>query len=155
MLSAIAVIGKNRELGYKNKLLWDIPEDMKHFKELTTGHTVVMGRKTFESIGKPLPNRKNIIITKNKDYIASGCKIIHSPEDLIKNKKDNEKIFIIGGGQIYKIFLPYTDKLYLTIVNDTPLADIFFPDYSEFKKVVSQKTFKNNKLNFTFFEFKK
>lgn len=151
----IAVIGKNRELGCDNKLLWDLPEDMKHFKDLTTGHTVVMGRKTFESIGKPLPNRTNIIITRDKSYNTAGCKIIHTPEDIIKENKKVEKIFIIGGGEIYKLFLPYAEKLYLTVVQDSPQADTFFPNYSEFSKIISKQSLKNNKLVFSFLELTK
>ena len=151
----IAVIGKNRELGCNNKLLWDLPEDMKRFKELTTRHTVVMGRKTFESIGKPLPNRTNIIITRDKNYKTPGCEIVHSPKDIIKKNNKLNNIFIIGGGEIYKLFLPYTDKLYLTIVQDKPKADTFFPNYSEFSNTIFKESHKNNEPYFTFLELTK
>ncbi len=155
MINMIAVIGKNRELGCDNKLLWNLPEDMKRFKELTTGHTIVMGRKTFESIGKPLPNRTNIIITRDKNFTKKGCKIIYSPEDIISENNKLENIFIIGGGEIYKLFLPYAEKLYLTIVEDGPKADTFFPNYSEFSNIIFKESHKNNKPYFTFLELSK
>jgi len=140
-ISLIAALGKNRELGKDNKLLWHIPEDMKRFKHLTTGHVVIMGRKTYESIGKALPNRINIIITQNTTYHAPHCLITHSLDEAIRiaKEKENEEIFVIGGGQIYQQTIPYSDKLYLTIVKETYDADTFFPDYAEFKKVIERK----------------
>ncbi|MEA1962984.1 MAG: dihydrofolate reductase [Patescibacteria group bacterium] len=156
MLSMIVIVGKNREIGYKNKLLWDIPEDMAKFKKLTTEHVVVMGDKTFESIGKPLPNRINIIVTKDKNYkIPKGCFIAHSIEEAKTKAEelDNKgEFFIIGGGTIYKLFLPLADKLYITEVDDAPEADTFFPDYSDFKKVIFEETHETDDLKFTFRE---
>ncbi len=154
LISIIAAIGENRELGKDNKLLWRIPEDFKRFKELTTNHPVIMGRKTFESIGKPLPNRTNIIITRDKNYKQKNCFVVHSLEeaiDLAKTKDDNE-IFIIGGGQIYKQAINITDKLYLTIVKGRFDADTFFPDYSRFKKLILQKESQSNQYKYTFLE---
>lgn len=152
----IVIVGKNREIGYKNKLLWDIPEDMAKFKKLTTEHVVVMGDKTFESIGKPLPNRINIIVTKDKNYkIPKGCFIAHSIEEAKTKAEelDNKgEFFIIGGGTIYKLFLPLADKLYITEVDDAPEADTFFPDYSDFKKVIFEETHETDDLKFTFRE---
>jgi len=154
MLSIICVLGKNREIGYKNKLLWSIPEDIKRFKRITSGHIVVMGSKTFESIGKALPNRENIIITRNKNYKAPGCRISNSLNNFIDwTQKQNKEIFIIGGGQIYRQLLPFVDKLYLTLVNDAPLADTFFPDYSSFQKIKESEEKKYNGLKFKFAEF--
>jgi dihydrofolate reductase len=130
MISLIAAIGKNNELGKENKLLWSLPADMKHFKDITTLHTVIMGRKTFESIGRPLPNRRNIVITKNVSYKKEGVEVAHSLAhalDLIKDK--NEEIFIIGGGELYKETMPIADKLYITHVNaEDKEADTFFPE---------------------------
>lgn len=154
MLSIIVVIGKNREIGCNNKLLWNIPKDMERFTKITKGHPVLMGDKTFESIGKALPNRKNIIITRNKNYQAKGCKICYSIEDAIKlgNQMDKQEIFIIGGGSIYKQTIDIADKLYLTVVDDTPEADTYFPDYSEFKNIVYEEKVEDNGLSFTFLE---
>lgn len=137
MISIIVVIGKNRAIGYKNKLLWELPEDMKRFKKLTTNHTVVMGDQTFLSIGRPLPNRNNIVLSLDKNFKAPGCEVKHSVDDVLEEYKGrDEEIFIIGGGKIYELFIPWADKLYLTVIEDEPEADTFFPDYSEFKKVL-------------------
>ncbi len=165
MVSMIAITNKNRVIGYKNRLLWDIPDDLKHFKKITKGHVVVMGDKTFESLGRPLPNRTNIIITRDKDYRAPECVIVHSLEDaLLQGKKEEaklgnktEEIFIIGGGSIYAQMLPFTDKLYLTVVDDEPKnADTFFPDYSEFKNIVSESVeYEHNGLKYKFIELTK
>lgn len=148
----IAAIGENRELGKNNQLLWQIPEDLKRFKKLTTGHVVIMGRKTFESIGKPLPNRTNIIISANKNYTLPSAYVCHSFEDALKQAKvlEKQEIFVIGGGQIYKEAMPYVDKLYLTIVKATADADTFFPDYSEFKTVILKQEGQYNTLRYTF-----
>ncbi|HCP08719.1 MAG TPA: diacylglycerol kinase [Candidatus Moranbacteria bacterium] len=154
MISIIVAVGKNRAIGRKNQLLWDIPEDMAHFRKTTLGHTVVMGEKTFQSIGKPLPNRKNIVVTLDKDYKAEGVEIRHSLEDLLSEaRQSEEEIFIIGGGQIYNLSLPYADKLYLTVVDDAPEdADTFINDYSEFKNVLEKEECDNGQYKFTFLE---
>lgn len=123
-ITIVVAIGHNNELGVDNKLLWNIPNDLKHFKKLTTGNTVVMGRKTYESIGKPLPNRKNIVLTRNNKGIA-GCYVVNSVNDVLNLKED---VFVIGGQQIYELFLPYADTLVITHVdNEYPNADTFFP----------------------------
>jgi len=158
MLSIIAIIGNNNAIGYKNKLLWNIPDDMKHFKEITNGHAVIMGRKTFESIGCPLPDRTNIIITRDQQYKADSCFVVHSLVDAINLAKQNQddEIFVIGGGQIYQQALPYADKLYLTIVDDEPRnADTFFPDYSEFKNMISKEEKEYNGIKYKFIELTK
>lgn len=141
MISIIAVIGKNRELGKDNKLIWDLPEDMKRFKQLTQGHAVIMGRKTYESIGGKLEGRNNIVITENEDYEAQGCTVVCSVKKAIEYAREIEKegVFIIGGAQIYKQALPHADKLYLTIVNQEAKADTFFPDYSEFDNTIKEE----------------
>ena len=162
LVSAIAAVSKNRAIGYENKLLWDIPDDLKHFKKITEGHTVVMGSKTYESIGRPLPKRVNIILTRNKDYAAPGCIIANSLEEAIERakeeeeKSDNDKkeVFVIGGEQIYTKLLPWTQKLYLTIVDDNPKeVDSYFPDYSMFKNLVSEsETFSHHGIDYKFIE---
>src|SRR3989344_1840396 len=158
-ISMIAVIGKNRELGKDNRIPWYIPEDMKRFKNLTKGHVVIMGRNTFESIGRPLPDRINIVITHDTQYNPPGCIVVHSLGEAIQKaenaviarsettkqsqKKDrhaslamtSNEIFIIGGGQVYKQAMPFADKLYLTLIDGIFDADTFFPDYEEFKNV--------------------
>lgn len=142
-ISLIAAISKERRaLGFQNKLLWKIGGDLPRFKELTTGHAIIMGRKTYESIGRPLPNRTNIVISRSssipetKDLIIVDS--VEKALDVAKQSEESE-IFIIGGGEIYKQSLPFADHLYLTIVDDEPEADTFFPDYSEFKREVSRE----------------
>lgn len=154
IISAIAAIGENRELGKDNQLLWRIPEDLKRFRELTAGHPIIMGRKTYESIGRPLPQRTNIIITRNQDFKAEGCIVIGSVEEAIAKAKevDQQEIFIIGGGEIYKQAMPLIDKLYLTVVKGNKEADVFFPDYSEFSHIVKQENSSFNNLVFFYLE---
>lgn len=126
----IAAISKNRALGYKNELLYHLPNDMKHFRELTTGHTIIMGRKTFESFPKgALPNRRNIVITRQNNLSYPNVEIFHSIEDAINNITDNT-IYIIGGGEIYNQTLKYANRLELTVVDNIPEnADTFFPEW--------------------------
>lgn len=152
MISIIAAIGENRELGKDNKLLWHIAEDLKRFKQITAGHPVIMGRKTYESIGRPLPKRVNFIVTKDTKYNAEGCMVVHSLEEAIMaaQKIDSSEIFIIGGGEIYKQALPKADKLYLTIVKGEYEADVFFPDYSEFAKETFRETHSSEQYIYTF-----
>ena len=132
-ISIIAAIGKNNEIGKKNELLWNLPADMKHFKETTSGHTVIMGQKTFESIGRPLPKRRNIVLTQDKNFKPKGTETVHSLEELDKLLKETsspeEENFLIGGGMIYKLMLEKADRLYITHVNASfPDADAFFPE---------------------------
>ena len=140
-ISIISAIAKNRAVGKKNKLLWHIGEDLKRFKKLTTGRPVIMGRKTFESIGGALPHRTNIVVTHHEHFKVSGVVVAHSLKDAIKAAEsvEDDEIFIIGGGQIYEQAIKLADKLYLTIVEGEYDADTFFPDYSDFKKVVYEK----------------
>ncbi len=154
MISIIVAVGKNREIGRKNQLLFDIPEDMQRFRDVTRGRTVVMGEKTFQSIGKPLPDRKNIVVTLNKNYKAKGCETRYSLEKVLKEaKKMDEEIFVIGGGQIYKLSLPYADKLYITEVEASVSdADTYFPDYSEFNKVVYERDSGDDNYKYKFLE---
>ena len=157
MISIITAIGKNNAIGRDNRLLWHIPDDLRHFKKITTGNIIVMGRKTYESIGKPLPNRTNIVVTSDKKYKADGCLVKHSLEEVLNEAKNygNKEVFIIGGGQIYQQALPHADKLYLTIVDDEPEADTFFPDYSEFKNVISEENHEQKGLKYKFVELTK
>jgi len=127
MISIIVAIGENNEIGKKNQLLWHLPADMKHFRKITLGKPVIMGRKTFESIGKPLPNRENIIITSDKNFHSQGIKVVHSLQEALDLTKNQPETMIIGGASIYKQALPISDRLYLTVVHHKFDADAFFP----------------------------
>ena len=128
MIKIIAAIGNNRELGKDNALLWHIPADLKRFKKVTTGRTIIMGRNTFESIGRPLPNRKSVIISRNTSYQKDGCEVAHSLEEAIKWVKDQQEVFIIGGAQIYKEAMEKksVDVLDITQVHENFNADVFW-----------------------------
>lgn len=137
-ISLIAAIASgNRALGKNNDLIYKIPEDLKRFKEITEGHVVIMGRKTFESIGRPLPNRINIVISRDPNYSVDGVTVVHSLDEALQLAQGDE-VFVIGGGQIYQEAIGKADKLYLTVVEGSPEADTYFPDYSDFKKIVWQ-----------------
>lgn len=140
-ISAIAIISKNRGLGIDNHLLFHIPGELPRFKKITTGHPVIMGRKTFESIGRVLPNRTNIIITQNANFKVENAIVVHSLDEALEEAErvDENEIFILGGGQIFQEALPFTNRLYLTIVEKEVAADRFFPDYSSFTKVVAKE----------------
>lgn len=124
----IAAAAENKALGKDNQLIWHLPNDFKRFKSLTTGHHIIMGRKTFESFPKPLPNRTHVIITRQSDYQAEGCIIVDSIEKAIEKCPENEESFIIGGGEIYRLAMPYSDKIELTVVHHVFDADAFFPE---------------------------
>ena len=126
-LSIIVAVSENNAIGKDNNLLWHISEDLKHFKEITSGHSVLMGRKTFESLGKKLPNRRNIVITRNPDYTAEGCEMASSLEDAVRLCAGEEEVFVIGGGEIYRQAMDMASKLYLTVVHKVYEADTFFP----------------------------
>lgn len=129
IISAVVAIAENHAIGKNNQLLWYLPNDLKHFKQITSGHTVIMGRKTYESVGKPLPNRRNIIITRQKIEIA-GCEVVNSVEAALALCTGENEAFIIGGAEIYKLALPLTNRIYLTIVHHSFEADAFFPPIS-------------------------
>lgn len=158
----VAISRKRRAIGNKGKLLWHIPDDMKRFKRLTMGHPVIMGRKTFESIldysgGKPLSGRTNIVITRDTTYAHEGVTVVHSLQDALKEARelDTKEIHIGGGSEIYAQVLPLVDRLYLTIVDDEPEADAFFPDYSEFTKIVETETRDHNGLKYEWLTFER
>ena len=127
-LTIIAAASTNNVIGFDNKLIWNIPKDLKRFKELTQGHSVIMGRKTFESLTSPLPNRRNIVVTRNKDYSLKGIEVFSSIEDAIDVCKDDQQPFIIGGGEIYSQTINVVDKIELTRVYKDYQGDAFFPD---------------------------
>lgn len=132
MLTLIAAASENNALGKDNDLVWHLPDDFKRFKALTSGHYIVMGRKTFESFPKPLPNRTHVIITRQNDYkVPEGCLVVNSLSKAIEVCPENEDVFIIGGGQIYKQSIDIADKIELTRVHTTVEADAFFPEIDE------------------------
>jgi dihydrofolate reductase len=148
MLSVIAAVGRNRELGKNNTLLWNIPEDMAWFREKTKGHPVIMGRKTFESIGRPLPKRLNIVVTKNLQFYPDGVTVAHSLDKAIEKAKEtrSSELFIIGGAHLYAQAVPIADKLYITEIDAAfPDADAFFPVYtSRFTKEIFTNTIQSS-----------
>ena len=156
MISLIAAIGKNNELGKNNTLVWNMPTDLKYFREKTAGHPVIMGRKTHESIGRPMPNRRNIIITRDLDYKKDGIEVVHSlNEALSLLPEKNKEIFIIGGEEIFKQAMPIADKLYITHIEaEDKDANVFFPEiipivWNEISHEEHQKDEKNP-YNYTF-----
>ena len=161
MITIIAAIAKNNALGKDNDLIWHLPADLKRFKKITSGHHILMGRNTFESIGKPLPNRTTIIITRNEDYVKDGCFIANSLEEAIEMAEDDEQIYIIGGAQIYKYALEnnLADALEITLVHQEFEADVFFPeiDRSVWQSVEKEdfKADEKNKFDYSFIRFEK
>lgn len=159
MITLIAAIAKNNALGKDNKLIWHLSADLKRFKKRTTNHHIIMGRKTFESIGKPLPNRTSIIITRNKNYKQEGCLIAHSLNEALNKVKDDDSPFIIGGAQIYKQAMAIADRLEITFVHHNFEADVFFPKIDlNIWKEVSRENFEadsKNKFNYSFVSFER
>jgi dihydrofolate reductase len=143
----IAAVAENNALGKNNELVWHLPNDFKRFKELTTGHHIIMGRKTFESFPKPLPNRTHIVITRQENYNLEGCIVVNSIEKAIAICPENEDSYIIGGGEIYNLGLQYADIIEITKVHHTFEADAFFPKISEsdWLLVESEENFKDEK----------
>lgn len=149
-ISAIAAMGKNNVIGKDNQLIWHIPEDLKRFKKITMGHPIIMGRKTFESIGNPLPGRTNIIITRDEHFKVKNSIVVHSIDEAMERGKqlDNEEIFVIGGGEIYNQALEQIDKLYLTLIDDERDGNVFFPDYTDFTKETLREEHEQGSLKY-------
>ena len=161
MITIIAAIAENYALGKDNDLIWHLPADLKRFKKLTSGCYILMGRNTYESIGKPLPNRTSVIITKNPDYTQPGCLIANSLESALKLVPKDDKVFIIGGAQIYKYALDNSlaEALEITIVHHSFEADVFFPEINtKVWKEVKRESFKadeKNKFDYSFIRYEK
>ncbi len=161
IISIIVAIAKNKVIGNDNKLIWRLSDDLKRFKRLTTGHTILMGRKTYESIGRPLPKRKNYIITRSKEYVVDGGYVFHSIGDAIEAAKEEgeDELFIIGGGEIYKEMLPMANKMYLTKVHANPKGDTFFPKFDEEEwDIINDKAHladEKNEYNFVFIDLER
>lgn len=150
-VSIIVCIAKNRGIGKDNKLLFDIPADLQHFKKVTMGHPIIMGYNTFKSIGRPLPGRLNIILSP-EDINIEGCTSAKSiPEAIeIASKQDQEEVFFIGGGMVYAQAIEIADRLYLTVVDAEPKADTFFPEYSKFNEIEKSEEEEYNGLKFRY-----
>jgi len=161
MITVIAAIATNNALGKDNDLIWHLPADLKRFKKVTTGHYIVMGRNTFESIGRPLPNRTTIIITRNKNYFKEGCLIANSLEQAVEMSMGEAQVFIIGGAQIYKetIAKNLAQQLDITLVHKDFEADVYFPEIdAKIWKEVARENFKadeKNKLDYSFITYQK
>jgi dihydrofolate reductase len=156
MIKVIVATSKNRVIGNDNSLIWHLPADLKHFKKLTTDNTIVMGRKTYESIGKPLPNRRNIIITRQENYNPDGCEVVNSLEESLLLCA--EDCFIIGGGEIYKQSINIADKIYLTLVDEEFEGDTYFPEIGKEWRVVSKidnDSDDKNKHGYSFIEYER
>jgi dihydrofolate reductase len=156
MIKLIVAISKNRVIGDSNKLIWNLPADLKRFKEITTGHPIVMGRKTYQSIGRPLPNRRNIIITRDESYEVDGCEVVNSVEEALL--LTNNDCFIIGGGEIYKQTLHIADQIYMTEVHEEFVGDTTFPELTAVWYVSKEEKFladKKNNYNYSFIFYEK
>lgn len=148
-LSIVVAISENNAIGKNNQLLWHLPADLKHFKAITSGHPIIMGRKTYDSIGRPLPNRRNIVITRQTDLTIPNVELVNSLQEAIALCEKENEVFVIGGAEIYKQALSLTNRIYLTIVHQNYEADVFFPELneSEWKEVAKdyhQADEKNN-----------
>ena len=161
MLSIIVAKAKNNIIGKDNNLIWHLPEDLKRFKELTAGHTIIMGRKTFESLGRVLPDRKHIVFTQNRDYRVDNenVEIVHSLLQIQQYIESEKEAFVIGGAMIYNLLMPYVSKLYVTQINEEFEGDVFFPriDSNKWEVVDTQKDLQDeeSKLNYEYITYKR
>ena len=160
MISMICAMANNNVIGNGNSMLWHIPSDLKRFKSITSESTIIMGRKTFESLPGILPKRKHIVITRDKNYIVDNenIEVLHSVDDILKKyENSNEEVFIIGGGQIYKEFLPHADKLYLTILEKDFKGDTKFPKINKDEWIIEEKSeiITENNIDYYFIDLKR
>lgn len=149
MLSIIVAIAKNNVIGKDNKLIWHLPEDLKRFKKLTTGHTIIMGRKTFESLGRVLPNRKHIVLCNDANLTIEdeNVEVIDDIKLLESYINSEEENFVIGGATIYKLLIPYANKMYITKINEEFEGDVYFPEIKEEWKIIEQQKGIRNEEN--------
>jgi len=157
IISLIVAMANNRVIGKDKEMPWHLPADLAHFKAKTLGKPIVMGRKTYESIGRPLPGRLNIVMSRNKDYAIEGCEVVSSLEEALVLVKDVEEVMIIGGGYLYEEALPLADKLYLTFIDLEVHGDTLFPDYEKLPltEITREKHLKDDKnpYNYEFVDF--
>ncbi len=156
-ISIFAALSENGVIGVGNGLPWHIPDDFKRMREVTMGHTIIMGRKTYESIGRTLPRRTNIIISRDPEYRVGGGIVYSSLEEALKEaeKHEQEEVFIFGGGQVFAQAMPLAEKLYLTVVHKTIEGDTYFPDYTAYTKKVFEQSGTSNGFDYTFLELEK
>ena len=154
MLSGLVAMDKNRLIGKDNDLPWRLPADLAYFKKVTMGHPIIMGRKTFEAIGKPLPGRRNIIVTRNEQYKQPGCEVLYSIGDIYKVGDGIEEVFVIGGAEIFKEVLPMMDRLYVTYIDEEFEGDTYFPNINDNEwRIISEEpgiTDKKNPYHYRF-----
>ena len=159
IISLIVAMDENKVIGYKNKLPWSLPSELKYFRETTKGKPVIMGRKTYESIGRPMPERLNIIVTRDTSYKADNCIVVNSKEDAVNAAKGNNEIMVIGGAEIYRLFLPIANRLYLTKVHGLFEGDTHFPEFNENEWVEVREKFvekdNENKYSYTIIVFER
>ena len=167
ILSLIAAVAKNDVIGGGNTLLWDLPEETKHFRDPTRGHTVIMGRKTYESIGKPLPNRRNIVITRDATYSVEGIEVVNSLEEALRlasleqgrefeENQEEVEVFVIGGGEIYKQAIEKANKLYITEIHQDFDGDTLFPNIDKnIWEETRREDYLDNSVPYSFVEYKK
>lgn len=146
-ISLVVAKSKNNVIGKNNQLPWHLPADLKHFKNITMGKPIVMGRKTAESIGKPLPGRRNIIISHNKNFFATGCDIFHSIDDALKALKSEKEVMIIGGANLYAQMIEKADCIYMTVIDAEFEGDTFFPELNNKWKLISEEKFLGDEKN--------
>lgn len=158
-LAIIVAAAENQVIGKDNQLIWHLPADLKHFKILTTGHTIIMGRKTFESIGRALPNRRNIVISTNAAFKAPGCELASSIEEALTLSGNEEKVFIIGGGSIYKALWDKVDQIYLTRVHTKIIGDTYIPELDTTLWSIDHEEYHNadekNPYAYSFIDYRK
>lgn len=160
MISHIAAVSRNRVIGNNGSLPWHLPEDLKFFKAKTLNKCIIMGRKTYESLGKPLPKRHNVIVTRNKDFKAPGCEVFTDIQEALRHcesLKDTygDEIMIVGGAEIYKQTLPYTDRLYLTLIEKDIPGDAFYPEWPSTYKLIEKTESAEGDIRFSFCTFEK
>ncbi|MCF8460139.1 MAG: dihydrofolate reductase [Flavobacteriales bacterium] len=158
MISIIVAADENNVIGKDNDLIWHLPDDLKFFKQKTSGHAIIMGRKTYESVGRPLPNRTNIIITRDSNFKAEGCEIVNSLEEALALAKNDNEAFIVGGEQIYRLALDLVDRVYLTRVHHSFEGDRHFPKLgTEWKEVetTAHPTDEKHPHSFTFITYER
>jgi dihydrofolate reductase (trimethoprim resistance protein) len=159
LISIIAAMDNNRVIGKNNDIPWRLPKEWQYVRKTTMGHPIIMGRKNYESIGRVLPGRRNIILTRDQAYSAEGCEIVHSAEDAIKVCQNEDEIFVFGGEQVYNLFLPYVGKMYITIIDYEFDGDTYFPkvNFEEWNEVFVQKgiTDKENPYSYYYYVYEK
>ena len=155
-LSMIAALGKNRVIGNKNKMPWHLPADLQFFKKTTMGKPIIMGRKTYDSIGRPLPGRLNIVLSRDENLTIDGCTVVNSLQEamLAAEDQDSDEIFITGGAYLYNTYLADADRLYLTLIDEEFEGDTFFPDYTQYDwKQIRKQTYRADVQNLFAYSF--